>query len=806
MARLPTREKLGPLPSIPAKPLARIDTSAIGRGVADIGRGISKFSAALDAVSSAENQAQQFETERRFQEFKWQQQKALDQSMRQIEPGGADGFAEQWAESYKAGADEFAQSVPEALRQRYDLKLFDTERRFYGNAAGFARKEQKRHSLAQINDQQSSYYSRASAGEPLDDIRSDYRSIIAANPYLTPIEKDEELRKGYGSLEEVHLRSRIDRGDNLDDILRDLHGRTGDERDGSGPQPVSNIDRQAAISVQLETGKTDPLSGISNISRDAGNTKSYGNFGLNSQAGGPIFKFAKEYGKDFGLTAKPGTAAFDEQWQAAAQAQPQELHQAEMAWYAENVSGGLAGKLTKAGISKEIANDARVQAYFADRTIQLGPGSIDASAKHKRRIKSAFEEADGDPVAFLQALTELDREALEQDFPTALKTKRYSAEGHDTRVDGRLQLALDMPGELADDPGRSGPYGNLPADRRRVLAERARIASRNKVLQDVRDGVEEMRRTGVAALDEDGETAIERASRVLTKNQLEKAKIDWAEAQLEFAAFDGMDALREEELQERLREIEPKTGEELYQVKAKIFDRAARLAETIRDDRDRDPAASVSAFPEVSAAEQGVRDNPDDPEFKQALLQARIDAQAKIGIPEGLRSTVTEAEARVILAPTRGLEARELYDSLREVQERLEEDYGPYARAAASDVFQFDKRSRETAKELASILGRAFKHQAPTAAGQRRIEVLDEIDLATRSFGGQFVGDPFRQFSQTGESPPADAPFQAAPQNYFRQRKPPQKAIEALRAKPDLADEFEAYYGTGSSQQYLLQF
>ena len=28
----------------------------------------------------------------------------------------------------------------------------------------------------------------------------------------------------------------------------------------------------------------------------------------------------------------------------------------------------------------------------------------------------------------------------------------------------------------------------------------------------------------------------------------------------------------------------------------------------------------------------------------------------------------------------------------------------------------------------------------------------------------------------------------------------------ALRAKPDLADEFEAYYGTGSSQQYLLQF
>lgn len=886
LVKLPTREALGGTPGLPSVPIARSDTTAAGRGLAKLGRSIREAAVTLEATG---RQSQDFETERRFQEFQWDQQKQLDQSMREVSPGGADGFADRWAEGYKTAADEFARTVPDELRGKYDLRLLGTERQFYGSAATFARGEQKRHSLETINDRTNAYYSRASAGEPLDNIRSDYKAIIDANPYLTPIEKDGVLRKGYGSIEETHIEGRINRGESLDAILKDLRGEAREKP--AGLVKAGNIDLEnrpvvknadgtistirsmsvnvdgkevliptisddgkllpddeavrqyrrtgkhlgvfdtaanadafakqlsldqerryaassasaqpALISVQLETGKTDPVLGVANISPDAGGTKSYGNFGLNSQKGGSIFTFAKDYGKPFGLTAKPGTKAFDDQWAIAAAAMPQELHEAEMAWYAEHVAGGIEQRLKKAGVPDALAGDARVQAYFADRFVQLGPGSIDKMGKHRRRIAAALEDADGDAAAFLQAMTEADRDALSSDFQTALRSGVYSAEGHDTRLDGRLRLAMGMPEAAGDAQIHPGPYAHLPADRRLVMTGKAKIASRNIALQDVKDGAAEIKRTGQPSMDDNGDDALERARRVLTKNQYEQVKIDWAEAKMEYGAFNDMDRLTEDELEQRLIDIEPKTGDEHYEIRGRIFDRAQRLADQIREGRDRDPAAAVSEFPEVQTAEQGVRENPGDPQFKQALIQARIDAQARIEIPEALRSPVTRAEARVILAPTRGLEDEALYESLKEVQAKLETEYGPYARAAAADIFAFSNRSRETAQELTSVLRRAFQDQPPTAAQQRRIEIVSEIDQATRAFGGDFTNDPSLQYYGLPETPAAGGSLQLNPADYYRMRKPPQKAIDALIANPDLAGEFDAYYGGGTSMQYL---
>ena len=804
MAKLPTRESLGGLPAVPTRPAKSLrgpDTRAIGRGVADLGRGVSKLSAALDVVATAEDREQEFETERRFQEFQWEQQQGLDTSMRDVEPGQANGFADQWAETYKASADEFARTVPDQLRGKYDLRLLGTERKFYGHAANFARGEQKRHSLAQIDDHSNAYYSRATAGEPLEDIRSDYTRIVETNPYLTPIEKDQVLRKGYGHLEETHIHGRIDRGDKLDDIIRDIRGQTSDDAE----KRQSRYQQSARISARLETGVDDPLSGIANISVDAGKTKSYGNFGLNSQKGGSIFDFVKQYGEQFGLTAKPGTPAFDDQWRMAAASVPDDLHEAEMVWYGENVADGVAKKLANAGVPKKLVDDPRVQAYFADRVVQQGPGSIDGMAKHKKRIMAALSEADDDPADFLEAMTELDRKALTRDFPTALRSGVYSAKGHDTRLDGRLRLALETAADKGPGRAYSGPYQHLSLDRRNVLVGKAKLSRRATVQQDIRDGAEEIRRTGAPSVDANGETAFDRARGILTKNQFEKARLDWQEAQLEYDAFNDMDALTEDELQDRLITIEPRAGETNYEIRAKIFDRAMRRAEKIRDAREKDPADAVSDLPDVQVAEQGVRENPGDPAFKQALIQARIDAQKKIGIPEVLQSPVTKAEARVILAPTRGLKGQALIDALKDVRVKLEEEYGSYARAAASDIFEFDNRSKEMAEELTAVLDRALQDQPATAAQQRRLEVLPEIDLATRAFGGDFVGDPIRQYYGRSEGPEQGMPVQADPRNYYRKRMPPQAAIDALYMNPDLADQFDAYYGTGSSQRYLQQ-
>jgi hypothetical protein len=203
----------------------------------------------------------------------------------------------------------------------------------------------------------------------------------------------------------------------------------------------------ANVSTQLETGKADPLTGIANISRDTANTRSYGNFGLNSQAGGSIFQFQKEFGEEFGLTARPGTPEFDAQWKAAATRDPQALRAAELDWYGRNVLAKVDERLQAVGVAAAVATDQRVLAYFADRSVQQGPNSI-TSRKHSARVREAWQDSGGDPVRFLKEMSRLDKKdtSLASDFRRALRTGVYSRRGNNTRVNGRESASLALGG------------------------------------------------------------------------------------------------------------------------------------------------------------------------------------------------------------------------------------------------------------------------------------------------------------------------------------------------------------------------
>lgn len=220
---------------------------------------------------------------------------------------------------------------------------------------------------------------------------------------------------------------------------------------------ASSAEAFARVSGRLETGTFNPLRGVRQVARDAGGTKSYGNFGLNSGGGASSSagQFQRQYGERFGLTAKPGTAAFDKQWRNAAGAAPVELHAAEMEWYEANIASKVQSNLIKAGVAPAMASDPRVQAYFADRMIQYGPAAISGMTKHRNRVRDAFAASDGDVEAFLGEMSKRDLAALQNDFPTALRTGRYSARGHNTRVTGRERLALGVDGTAAPHKSRA---------------------------------------------------------------------------------------------------------------------------------------------------------------------------------------------------------------------------------------------------------------------------------------------------------------------------------------------------------------
>lgn len=216
---------------------------------------------------------------------------------------------------------------------------------------------------------------------------------------------------------------------------------------GGGFVPGNNTsagNTQAAdITGRLETGSANPIQGLGSIAQDSGGSKSYGNFGLNSKQGSSAWQFRDNYGRGLGITADPGSQAFDAQWRNAASANPQGLRAAEVDWYNRNILARAAPDLASIGIPSGVANNPQVQAYFADRLDQQGPESI---KNHAGRITQAFQASGGDPANFLRAMSQSDMDPRnwQNDFKSAIESGVYGEQGNTNRVNGRLQGALSI--------------------------------------------------------------------------------------------------------------------------------------------------------------------------------------------------------------------------------------------------------------------------------------------------------------------------------------------------------------------------
>lgn len=584
-------------------------------------------------------------------------------------------------------------------------------------------------------------------------------------------------------------------------------------------QPVST-EAIANVSTQLETGSKDPLKGISNISRDTNGSKSYGNFGLNSQSGASAWDFKKDYGDQFGLTANPGSKAFDDQWKAAAASDPQALRTAELSWYKGNVLDPVSGDLTKAGIPAEVAQDPRVQAYFADRVVQQGPASI-TNDKHASRISDAFANSGGDPVSFIQSMTAADgtRQALNSDFPSALKSGVYSMDGHQTRLQGRESGALGLmesgndqsqqqqPTALPKLPGRFGILSD--ADRQQLMAK-VTAAHAEELKQTVADDIERLRYNGSVPTDENGRTSLDLAKQIMKPKAFQDLQYKWNAAQREHSVVTPLQDMSPAEADAHLAKYAPNHNDtsENYKAAHDIQKKGDDEWTRVQESREEDPARAVESAPEVMQAKDArlnpapIRQldgslapgpHPPAQQANQSLMDARIAAQTRLGIPDYMQSPITKAEAHDILGMQNpsNLTDDQFTQKAYAASDRAEQMFGPkYAQEALKHAFSY-LISGETRKQVA----------ADVMAKLARDEALNSSDLHALTQARTL--DPLASFvDRPNIRADTSLPLPAAATT-LPTVQPNKEQIQFLQQNPQSWQDFDKKFGSGSAARNL---
>lgn len=214
---------------------------------------------------------------------------------------------------------------------------------------------------------------------------------------------------------------------------------------GGDAPPSSAMHAAMRTSSMGETSGQFGMKALTNISPDTGGSEGYGPWQLNSKTGSAA-AFAKRY-PELGLTAQPGTPEWRAQWHNAALNNTDAMLRAHESWYRDKYWHPVADTLTKAGFDPKIANDPRVQAYMADRKLQMdtvGQGHALAAARGAQT-----------PEQFIHLVSQADSANVGNNFRSYLSTYPDRVRGLQNRINARAQASLGIRPDTA--PASASP-------------------------------------------------------------------------------------------------------------------------------------------------------------------------------------------------------------------------------------------------------------------------------------------------------------------------------------------------------------
>jgi lysozyme len=257
MARIQTADTLG-TPGISAvRGTPDINAAALtapARAQAESAGIMSKAADALANVAGVfakkQEETDDYETKKRYIDFDLAQEKRYE-DMKANPDKDAKGFTSGFREGYDAEAKEFFKGVPESQKAQYDYLLTNRGAQFEKRAYDFENSERDRQHREDLDGTLLGL--RNLTAEQPDKYRDNIaRGVtIIDSSRLPPAEKDKAKKAFAQGAEEDAIRARISRGDDIEQVLKDIERRPIDQ---AAPKLGRTMDESGFEAIRQNEG------------------------------------------------------------------------------------------------------------------------------------------------------------------------------------------------------------------------------------------------------------------------------------------------------------------------------------------------------------------------------------------------------------------------------------------------------------------------------------------------------------------------------------------------------------------------
>lgn len=769
MARLPTFVDLGQGPSARSgRPIADVDVSGFARGVRDLGAGLEGAARTLFA-EARRDKAETDDIETARARAAWSTGRVqLESSFKPDDPN-----YEQWGERYGAEAERIRQEAAAGIRdpQRRERFLLETQPQVAVGRAridGMVQSRQRDAGIAGLN-------------QTLSDIRE------AALKAQDAKERERLIQSGSEAVQNAIARGFLtqEQGRQLGERWRQDYARAGlammppEERAAALRGPARDMDQVVDRIIGIESGG-DPNARNPNSSATGAGQFIAGTWLSMIQQYRPDLAAGKSQQEILALRNNPAisremTRRYAEQnatflGARGIAATPGNIYLAHFLGPA-----GAAQVLT-ADPSTPVVNIVGQDAVNANRSILADKTAGEVAAWAARRMGG-----DAPTVGQRRGTEPMDRGAM---LANILAT------------DERARMLADAEAEIAQ---------NMRRAEQNLREQRVQIAA------SIEDDVASIERTGQGAPPE--RLSREAVAAALGEEGVRAWELRRARARRVFEATEGIETLPEGEIERRLQALQPRPGAPGFVEDTRAYEKARQRADAVRQARERDPARAVEAIPSVAEARRSAQYQENEsgrtitPESAQAIIRARLAAQAQLGIREP--HAITVAEGREIARQLRFI-GEDDGAGLERFLSALRTTYGPYANDVLVSALQIANVNRDLGVAAVAVLNRL----AQASSRQEQVSALEMLSAPVpmpRPSDAEIAGT-FAEPYDLPTNPYAPSPYPGAAGERGRaEGGPPPATYDAAdlrtlwegRGNPEIVGAFEQKYGRGSASHAL---